>query len=67
MVLPESMQSLLDYLVAHMGTYIFIVCILVLALIGYFVDQKEQAKGISKLFKTSTESDIKELASRAQK
>ena len=46
--------------------FLIIALLLLFSLIGYFVDQSEQKKGISRFNKQEEELDLKSLASMAQ-
>ncbi len=61
------MTSFTDFLSANYLWFLVISIVLVFALIGYFVDQNEQKKGISMINKPKEkEVDISQLASMAQ-
>ncbi len=61
------MQGFTDFLVNHYLWFLIISIILVFALIGYFVDQNEQKKGVSTINKPKEkEVDLQQLASIAQ-
>ncbi len=61
------MEAFTDFLVANYFWFLILSLVLVFALIGYFVDQSEQKKGVSLINKPKEEEiDISELASMAQ-
>jgi len=60
------MIAFIDFLVNNYLWFLVISLILTFALIGYFVDQEEQKKGISKInVEKPVEKDIHELAASA--
>ena len=61
------MEIITNFIINNSTLFIVITAILVFALIGYFVDQNEQKKGISTIIKPKEkELNIKELSSKAQ-
>jgi len=61
------MTAFTDFLAANYFWFLVISIILLFALIGYFVDQNEQKKGISKIIKApEPEVNISDLAAMAQ-
>lgn len=60
------MEAFTNFLANNYLWFLVIALLLLFSLIGYFVDQSEQKKGISKFNKQDEEIDLKSLASRAQ-
>ena len=60
------MEAFTNFLANNYLWFLIIALLLLFSLIGYFVDQSEQKKGISKFNKQDEEIDLKSLASMAQ-
>lgn len=60
------MEAFTNFLANNYLWFLVIALLLLFSLIGYFVDQSEQKKGISKFNKQDEEIDLKSLVSRAQ-
>ncbi len=60
------MEVFTNFLANNYLWFLVIALLLLFSLIGYFVDQSEQKKGISKFNKQNEEIDLKSLASMAQ-
>jgi len=60
------MEVLTDFLVSNYLWFLVTSIVLVFALIGYFVDQNEQKKGLSSIHKREPELNIQDLALIAQ-
>ena len=61
------MEAFTDFLAANYFWFLIISLVLIFALIGYFVDQQEQKKGISMINKPKEEEvDLGQLAALAQ-
>ena len=60
------MEVFTNFLANNYLWFLVIALLLLFSLIGYFVDQSEQKKGISKFNKQDEEIDLKSLASMAQ-
>lgn len=59
------MENLTTFLANHYLLFILLGLISFFALVGYFVDQNEQKRGISKINKSKEEKDIHDLAKEA--
>ena len=60
------MEAFTNFLANNYLWFLIIALLLLFSLIGYFVDQSEQKKGISRFNKQEEELDLKSLASMAQ-
>ena len=60
------MEAFTKFLANNYLWFLIIALLLLFSLIGYFVDQSEQKKGISRFNKQEEELDLKSLASMAQ-
>ena len=60
------MEIILKYCGEHYILFIVLTIILLFGLIGYFVDQSDQKKGISKIIKHEVQKDIHDLAAQAE-
>lgn len=59
------MEGVISFLGSHVFLFVILGLISLFALVGFFVDQSEQKKGISKIIKPEEERDIKDLAQAA--
>lgn len=60
------MEAFTNFLANNYLWFLIIALLLLFSLIGYFVDQSEQKKGISRFDKQEKEIDLQSLASIAQ-
>ena len=60
------MEAFANFLANHYMWFLVFALLFLFSLIGYFVDQSEQKKGISKFSKSEEEYDLQSLASMAQ-
>ena len=59
------MEIILQFCANHYILFTVLTVLLIFGLIGYFVDQSDQKKGISKIIKYEVQKDIHDLAAQA--
>ena len=60
------MEGIISFFASHMVLFVILGLLSLFALIGFFVDQSEQKKGISKINPNGDERNLQELASKAE-